>query len=137
MTAVKRKKLCKDLTVTLDALVRNGSFNYHQIPLPASMSEWIPFLSLPAGWVVRSKLCRNLSDIFSTQNFQLERCLFLALGEKASMITADKLTQSHFYLFTELLGNSATEQRNNSLKTKLTFNMNIVVNINPKRTLLV
>jgi hypothetical protein len=81
--------------------------------------------------------CAGISDIFSTQNFQLGK-MFVpgTIGEKASMIT-DKLTQSHFYLFTELLGNSANEQKNNSLKAKLTFNMTIVVISNPKRTLLV
>jgi hypothetical protein len=33
-----------------DALVQNGSFNYHQIPFPASVSEWTPFYHyLPDG----------------------------------------------------------------------------------------
>jgi hypothetical protein len=52
MTAVKPQKSSKGLTcyVLFDALVHNGSFNYHQIPLPASVSEWIPFYHyLPDG----------------------------------------------------------------------------------------
>jgi hypothetical protein len=52
MTAVKPQKASKDLTryVLFNALVHNRSFNYYQIPLPASVSEWIPFYHfLPDG----------------------------------------------------------------------------------------
>jgi hypothetical protein len=69
------------------------------------------YCHLPDG-LSEAKCAGIIIHIFNSKlSTFLERCLFLALDERALMITARQADATSFLLLTELVGNSATDAR--------------------------